>query len=287
MCNLKKCLFVALSVVIFYSCDRYDFSGFVKPPSDQVEKRFAVAMESNSNPLVDTLITLSSDYYSIAMVSDIHVRDKAENLALFVRTASADASVAAIAFLGDITDRVGGLKIAYDTIVNSIPDNLPWYPVIGNHDLYFNQYETYKELFGSTVYCFTVKCGSCSDLFVCLDSGSGTLGRGQIQWLENLLRQKRRDYRHTVVLTHTNFWDTDFTQFPTGSFSKEETMQLASLFSDYDVEYVVSGHDHTRQQIDFNGVNYLILDAVFDGAKHPSYLKLNFSSVITHEWYPI
>lgn len=283
MGNLMKYFVFFLSFLTFCACDHYDFSGFIVSPSERIEKRFDYAMKLNDNPKVDTVIKLNTDSYSMALISDIHVKTTADNLARFINTVSADNSLVAIAFVGDITDRIGGLKIAHDTIVSNLPTDLSWYPVIGNHDLYFNQYDTYREIFGSSVYYFVVDAAGKRDLFICLDSGCGTLGRRQTQWLKNLLK-KRCQYRHTVVLTHTNFWDTDFSQFPTGSFSKEETMSLARLFTDYEVEYVVSGHDHHRQERDFNGVKYFILDAVYDGIEHPTYLRLGFSAGITSEF---
>ena len=49
---------------------------------------------------------------------------------------------------------------------------------LGNHDLYFNQWEEYKKYIPTSTYWFDTRTkeGKLLDLFICLDSGEGTLG---------------------------------------------------------------------------------------------------------------
>ena len=73
-------------------------------------------------------------------------------------------------------------------------------------------------------------------------------------------------------------------QFPTGNFPVEETAVLTNLFSKYDVNMVISGHDHTSQVKLFNGVCYIITDAILDESEKWSYLKVTFSDEVSYSF---
>ena len=103
------------------------------------------------------------------------------------------------------------------------------------------------------------------DLYVALDSSSGTLGVKQREWLENLLALKsKEDFRNIIVFTHTHFFKKDSSQGHTSNFNLEETYDLADLFARYGVDLVLQGHSHSRDITVFKGVTYLRLDAIED-----------------------
>ena len=62
--------------------------------------------------------------------------------------------------------------------------NLPFYPVVGNHDITHNGWAMFCDLFKTSFYEFTVKMGDEYDRFIFLDSANGTLGKYQIEALE-------------------------------------------------------------------------------------------------------
>lgn len=272
-------LIIVLSVLLLSSC-KYDLSGFFYPPSKSVDARFVESLKLNSN---DTVIDLSVSDYKLAFCSDIHVKDKAENLSLFLRDVKADNKFSFVGILGDFTDFTGGMYVARDTI-SSVNLQIPIKCTVGNHDLYFNQWEDFKDCFGSSSYYFLIKADTISDLFISLDSGSGTLGKKQYAWLENILSTRRSLHRHCVILTHTNFWDVDLSQFPSGKFLFEEMAALTNLFAKYRVDLVLSGHNHHSEVVDFNGVRYIVTDAIKDGVDEWSYLIVNVSDVINYSF---
>lgn len=248
--------------ILATGCDRYDLSGFFASPSIGVDKRFAQSLEYNATHPTDTLIVSKSDSYSILLGSDFHIEQESENLPEFIATANKNNAVAAI-ITGDITDQKGGIDIAAD-ILKREPAGIPLRTVVGNHDLYFGQWENYKTHFGTSTYHFVVQTPDTADLFVCLDSGNGTLGKKQTDWLAELLKNNRHLYRHCIVATHTNFFDTDMTQIPSGLFPLEETAVLTNLFAQYNVTLVANGHDHHFEEYLYNGTRYLTIGSAAD-----------------------
>ena len=274
-----RTLIFAILILLLSSC-RYDFAGFVSPPSKTVETRFKESLDMNNN---DTIISIASASYQMALCSDVHVNKTAHNLSVLLKEVNSNPDISLMAILGDITDMPGGMFVAKDTITSANMD-IPIKYIVGNHDLYFNQWDDFKECFGSASYYFIVQADTVSDLFIVLDSGSGTIGNSQLKWLENLLKSRRHLHRNCTVLTHTHFWDTEMSQFPTGNFSVEETAVLTNLFSKYDVNMVISGHDHTSQVKLFNGVCYIITDAILDESEKWSYLKVTFSDEVSYSF---
>lgn len=269
---------------ILSGCRRYDIGGMVVSSSKNVEARFDESMEINAAHSTDTIITVTQDRYKIYAASDFHIGETAENLGRYLRTAESDHENVCVMILGDITDQRGGHVIAADTIAG-IGISKPIRYIAGNHDLYFGLWDSYKEHFGSSSYYFVIESDTACDLFVCLDSGSGTLGKKQLKWLKDLLKEKRPHYRHCVVMTHTNFFDSDLSQIPTGSFSQEETITLAGLFAKNNVDLVVNGHDHTRDISTINGVEFITLDEIKDLSEKASFLIIEIDDEISTEFY--
>ncbi len=287
MQHLKYILFVAVAILTA-SCDKYDIQGFfVSPSKERVNKRFEQSIEYNEKHLNDTLITTQSENYRFYVASDVHVKTTAEHLALFIDIASNDKQSLYTAILGDITDQTGGLQIAYDTIENHKTTSIIR-TVAGNHDIYFDQWSEYLNLFGSSTYFFIVKTPTASDLFIALDSSSGTLGKKQMDWLHQILEEKRSLHRNCVIMTHTHFFDRDMSQFPTGNYSIEETAMLTDLFTKHNVNLVISGHDHHNENYKFNNVTYLVLDDIQDLDPEPTYFVVDIKGDnITFERTPL
>ena len=110
-----------------------------------------------------------------------------------------------------------------------------------------------------------------------------------MQWLRDLLAKKANaGYRRIIVFTHTHFWKLDGSQGHTSNWGIEETYELASLFSQYGVEFVWCGHQHARQSVLFKGVNYLVLDATKDKEQGQSYMTVEMgpSAIYHYHSYP-
>lgn len=268
------------AVMALASCDKYDISGFFHSSSDTVNKRFSQSLEIDSSN-ADTPVAMDSNNYSVYVISDLHIKTTAKNLAQLIDIAATDPDAGFVAVLGDITDQKGGHYIAYDTINEHRPGTLPLYATVGNHDLYFGQWTSYKKLFGASAYYRTVQTPDTADLFVFLDSGNGTLGHDQYRWLASLLENHRPSYRHCIVATHTNFFDVDLGQMPTGSFTLEETAMLTSLFTRHNVTMVINGHDHHHETARFGTTLYITAGPAMDKNPDSGYSVLHIGDNIT------
>ena len=274
MQHLKHILFIVVAILTT-SCDKYDFQGFfIAPSKERVNKRFEQSIEYNQNHLNDTLIVTSKEEYTFLAAADFHVKTTAINLAKYTNITASNPDILFSTILGDITDQVGGLQIAYDSINNNKGDAIIRI-LAGNHDIYFDQWSEYYKLFGSSTYFFIVKTPTTSDLFIALETTSGTLGKLQKKWLENILEEKRSQHRYCFVLTHTNFFDTELSQFPSGNYSLEETAFLTNIFDRYNVSLIISGHDHTYDYTELDGIRYLTLEDAQDLNNKPTYFAIN------------
>lgn len=150
---------------------------------------------------------------------------------------------------------------AYDAI------KLPFFPVVGNHDLTHNGWALWSNIFGSSFYEFDVLVGSDEnghgvfDHFIFLDTASGTLGRRQIDLINQGVLDGEGKYRHTFVFSHTNIFRPSSLQFAS-TFSREETFFLLKQFEIWNANIVFCGHVHAWDEREYNLVTYLTLDSM-------------------------
>ena len=183
MQHLKYFILIATTIFIA-SCDKYDLQGFfVCPSKERVNERFEQSIAYNEKHQEDTLIIANSNEYRFCAAADFHVKTTANTLARYTKLTASTPSILFSSILGDITDQKGGLSIAFDSINNNKGNSIIR-TLAGNHDLYFNQWHEYYELFGSSTYFFIVKTPNTSDLFIALESTTGSLGKLQKEWLD-------------------------------------------------------------------------------------------------------
>lgn len=255
------------------SCDKIDIrSAFLS--YQNVNERFDDSMEWNGKHPYRVITTLDTNY-RIFLLGDSHI-GPVKYFNLFVNDAL-QSNALALMMLGDITT---GNSKDYNTLEQNIPDSnsIASFLLVGNHDLYFNGWKEFYARFGSSTYYFTVKTPNDSDLYICLDSGSGTLGSKQINWLKNVLKQRTR-FRNCIVCTHCNF----FRSRHTGSTNLvvEELQLLMDLFQTYNVNLVIAGHDHKKSVEILENTTYITLDALLDGYYQAGYLQLHINGLHT------
>ena len=89
---------------------------------------------------------------------------------------------------------------------------LPFFPVVGNHDITHNGWALWSNIFHSSFYEMDIIViqpdgQSVADHLVFLDSASGTLGKTQIDLInQGALDGRYDEYRYTFVFTHTNIF---------------------------------------------------------------------------------
>lgn len=263
-------LLMPVILLMLSSCDKMEMRGFITFYED-VNERFEQSVEWNDLHGY-TEISISRESYSLHVMGDSHVGGT-KNLDRFFREAM-DEDAAAVILAGDITT---GQQEDYNRLAAHLPsqDSLICFAVAGNHDLYFHGWKHFYSLFGSSSYFFVVHTDRESDLFICLDTGGGTLGNKQLTWFKQLLESDRNNYRHCIVFTHNNL----FRLRPTTSTNPmtEELDVLVDLFTRYNIDMVVTAHDHKRNTDILGNTTHIIMDALQDVNDQASFLQISVS----------
>ena len=271
MVKVRSILIAAAMTLV--GCNTFDIVGFVAPTGDVVNSRFEQSMSLSGDKA--TAHIEAEEAYLVYVCTDPHIGKTSTNLQKFASLMRNDHSAPLGIVLGDCTELQGAMTTYAEAIKSD--SEAPIFSLIGNHDLYFSGWEDFRSLLGPSVYWFEVAHSSGSDLFIALDSASGTLGRKQMEWLKGFLTGQRHMYRHCVILTHTNLFYTDNSQTGSGNMAMEETHALLDLFSRNNVTLCLQGHDHYREDLTFDGVRYTIVGTIRDEADKPEYLIIRLS----------
>lgn len=302
-------LTLTATVLLFGACDKDSMAPFASsfPP---VDERFELSQVYNSEHGFATLQAKSKDY-NIYVCTDTHLSVKysdiidaqsrgedplalLSNLSTFIRLYHEDKQCPAAICLGDLVEANNSYEVFRYAIENtpvspSKKDTM--FCTIGNHDIFYNQYYAYQHHISPTAtYYFEVKIpGGKKDLFICLDTATGTLGRKQIQWLKDLLEQvdKKQTYRHIIVYSHVNMFRRDNTSADISTTSLEETYELMSLFRKYHVEQFWAGHDHSREEFLHGGVKYIIVDSMEEQSKDAAFMILHVGDELNNTFHLI
>ena len=151
-------------------------------------------------------------------------------------------------------------------IVDYDNEKFPFFPVVGNHDITHNGWALWSNIFHSSFYEFNVYLNSeqseC-DHYIFLDSASGTLGKRQIELIEQGILDVGENVkvRHTFVFTHTNLFRPSSVQFAS-TFPREEQYFLLNQFKEWNATIVFCGHVHKWDDREVGGVRYLTLESM-------------------------
>lgn len=151
-------------------------------------------------------------------------------------------------------------------IVDYDNEKFPFFPVVGNHDITHNGWALWSNIFHSSFYEFNVYLNSeqsVCDHYIFLDSASGTLGKRQIELIEQGILDVGENVkvRHTFVFTHTNLFRPSSVQFAS-TFPREEQYFLLNQFKEWNATIVFCGHVHKWDDREVGGVRYLTLESM-------------------------
>ena len=281
-------IILALGLLMASSCNRLDIPGMIINRSD-TEQRVADWLdwnEQNGMPVINNV----PDNYTFYSCSDSHINDDNSRLAKYITIERNDPEAVFSIIAGDLANESGeGPFILADSAMMFDPltqaENDPCFPIIGNHDVYFDCAKFYKQYFHTSTYTVTVKTvGGYKDLYILLDSGNGTFGHRQTKWLEEQL-EHRSEYRHCFVISHNWLFRTsyNYTTTPASNLPQEEQYAFMDLMSRGNVDMVLMGHFHMREQRQFGGVQYVMTDNLNDGGK-PSYLVVTVGEKVSFEY---
>lgn len=254
-------------LIALSSCNYADFGG-MWVVGESVNERFSQS-EAYNQSQPKQVLHANANEYKISVAADAHL-GSAKNLTRFFMLSQNSGVVAAV-LNGDISN---GNDYDYENLKAILPDTslLKYFMIAGNHELYFDGWKHFSKAFGSSTYYFTVVSGAKSDLFICLDTGSGTLGSRQLDWFKAVLNDIRPAYRHCVIFTHNNLYRVRKTA--STNPVQEELLLLTDLFARHNVNMVVTGHDHLRNVTVFGKTKHITMDAMFDGFKKSSYVNV-------------
>ena len=288
-------LIFSILFLLLPSCNpNYDLAGFLNGTSPEVSTRFEQSMAYNDSVGVPAVVVPSADY-RVYVCTDSHIDSIPTNLTAFVQAAAADTLCPLALHLGDLVNAQGHIPYAVSLLTpNHSP--LTTFLALGNHDIYFNQWDEWRSYFGSSVYWFYTMLPDSTvlDRFICLDSAEGTIGTAQLQWLRELLtgngsqpstlNAQHSSFRHTIVFTHTHFFRRDHSQQHTSNYAIEETYELTSLLEQGGVDMYWCGHDHSREITDYAGFTSIVVDALEDHYPPAFYMVATLSDQINYHF---
>lgn len=263
--------FIIGFLLCFSACNSKDLLGMFTE-NESVNFRFNQSELSNDLNGFST-IEVPNDDYTLCIAADIHIGGTS-NFDKFLSN-SKSINAAAVILNGDISN---GNSTDYQTLQQHLPDvkQLKYFSLVGNHDLFYNGWEEFHKLFGSATYYFTVRSPEASDLFICIDTGSGTLGIKQLDWLKNVLQEKRFLYRNCIVFTHSNLYRAKHSL--TTNPMDEEILIIMDLFTKYNINTVISGHEHNNAVAKFGNTTYITSDSMKDDNENAGYVKLTIKN---------
>ena len=295
----KQYLIILASACMILStgCNRLDIAGMVVNRSD-TEERVADWLDynaQNGEPIIEN----APDEYHIYSCSDSHYSERdsivpqgdKDRLYKYITAERSDPMAVFAIHAGDMVNESGETgfimtEAALQYNAETQAEDDPCFLVIGNHDVYYDCAKFFKQHFHTSTYTVTVKTVSgFKDLYIFLDSGNGTHGKRQLEWLEEKLSH-REDYRHCMVISHNWLFRTsyNYTTTPAANLPQDEQYAFMDLMSNNNVEMVIMGHFHMREQRQFGGVQYLMTDNLNDGKVTPSYLVLTVGEKVKYEY---
>ncbi|GHU24939.1 hypothetical protein FACS1894164_12750 [Spirochaetia bacterium] len=258
---VKRTAILALMCSIcISSCDVDVFGVF--SASSGLEERLECSGEFNFINQNDLSLS-TGEHYSFVVISDTHVMNKDANGLENIGTLLAAQGDAFIVVTGDITTNGDRENLA---LFMQIADswNIPCYPVIGNHDIWFNNWQVWRELIGSTRYRFDTDNAA----FFVLDTANGLFGDAQLDWLESELATTGK---HTFVFTHDNLFTNGIPSFFDDRLTdRRECARFISLLANR-ADAVFSGHLHRPVITTIKNVQYITQE---DFKTHRTYCRV-------------
>lgn len=241
MKRIKIVLLILLSaclIPVLISCG--EMGTISEGTSSTVDDRFKESIDGDTKPIILPRAR-NTDHFSFLWLTDMHIRPDRKDYFSQLGTYSAEHNSRFIITSGDLTD--GGEKEQYEYVLNQVKAHLmiPFYSAIGNHDLYGDGWDAFKEYIGPSVAKF--KFGN--SLFILVDTASCEVGRDQFDWLEDTLKNSHA--KHKFIFTHMCLYN-KVAELPIILCDPDERYHMESLLKKYKVDFYLCGHGHYAEE---------------------------------------
>ena len=245
---VKLCLPLFLfGAVCLTGCDIDVLGLFV---STDLDKR--LEERDNFGFLTDSERTLSlGEEYSFIVLTDTHInKGNARGLEKLKTIIDENTEIKFVVIVGDITHYGAARDIEkFIEIARSL--EVPCYPVIGNHDIFFNNWQQWKSRIGSTLY----RIDGDGTTLIILDSANAFFGKDQLDWLE---RELKTTQGRVFVFSHTNIFVESLVDIEQFSDTKERARIVSILRNKCDIMFM--GHVHKRIIKETGNVQYISIE---------------------------
>lgn len=198
-------------------------------------------------------ITLSDpNHFTFIAVGDLHISSGDTARFRRILQAAKDEGDAFGVFLGDIVDSGNPTDVkAYQQALLDFGWDGKAFAVIGNHDIFNDGWEAYRNAHGPSHYAFQVG----NTKFIALDTADGGMGREQEKWLETELQKSRPP--NLFLLSH-------YAAVTPGKRTylkladEAEAARLMGWATKYKVTGWLAAHYHSFLKGKIEGVDYII-----------------------------
>lgn len=208
---------------------------------------------TNSNlVLINNLSNNTKSSFTFPVVSDTHYfYEEFNKVQDTIKKRGSDYSF--LLHAGDMTD--SGLKWEYERSVEILKRaSLPFLTVVGNHDAITNGREIYKRLFGA--YDYSTEFNGARLIFFNNNSWEFGSGTPDFNWLESELAKTDAN-QPIIIICHVPPLQKE-------RFSQEQIDKFRKFVADYNVDFIINGHNHSHEVEILDGVTYLTVGTVGD-----------------------
>jgi len=188
--------------------------------------------------------------YKFIVVTDTHIEDgNAFGFEYLTNAIILSHGAEFVVNLGDVTQH--GSIHDIDRFIEIAEDmGVPVYPVIGNHDIYFNTWPVWRENIGSTNY----RVDSNNTTLFVLDTANAFFGKHQLDWLENEIKTAKQN---VFVFTHAPLFTTGI-KMQQVTDTRERARIISILRNRADIMFM--GHSHQRAINSAGNVQYVTFE---------------------------